>query len=103
MRFTAKYDIIESRKGLKNQGLVSVLLSRNQSENRRQVNMVCIEDLVPENHILRDIDKAIDFSFIYDEVKELYCEDNGRPSIDPVVLFKIVMIQYTFSCFRYQR
>lgn len=97
MRFTAKYDIIESRKGLKNQGLVSVLLSRNQSENRRQVNIVCIEDLVPENHILRDIDKAIDFSFIYDEVKELYCEDNGRPSIDPVVLFKIVMIQYTFG------
>ena len=97
LRFTAKYDIIESRKGLKNQGLVSVLLSRNQSENRRQVNIVCIEDLVPENHILRDIDKAIDFSFIYDEVKELYCEDNGRPSIDPVVLFKIVMIQYTFG------
>ena len=59
--------------------------------------MVCIDDLVPKDHILRDIDKAIDFSFIYDEVKELYCRDNGRPSIDPVVLFKIVMIQYTFG------
>ena len=73
------------------------MLSRNQSESRKQINMVCTEDLVPENHILRDIDKAIDFSFIYDEVKDLYCEDNGRPSIDPVVLFKIVMIQYTFG------
>jgi transposase len=59
--------------------------------------MVCIEDLVPKNHILRDIDQAIDFSFIYDEVKGLYCEDNGRPSVDPVVLFKIVLIQYTFG------
>jgi len=59
--------------------------------------MVCIEDLVPQNHILRDIDKAIDFNFIYDEVKDLYCEDNGRPSVDPVVLFKIVLIQYTFG------
>lgn len=52
---------------------------------------------MPENHLLRDIDRAIDFSFIYDEVKELYCEDNGRPSVDPVVLFKIVLIQYTFG------
>ena len=77
--------------------MVSVLLSRNHSENRKQVNIVCIEDLVPKKHILRDIDKAIDFNFIYNEVKELYSEDNGRPSIDPVVLFKIVMIQYTFG------
>jgi len=30
---------------------------------------VCIEDLVPKDHILRDIDKAIDFNFIYDDVK----------------------------------
>lgn len=59
--------------------------------------MVCIEDLVPQNHILRDIDQAIDFGFIYDMVRDLYCADNGRPSIDPVVLFKIVMIQYTFG------
>ena len=73
------------------------MLSRNHSENRKQVNIVCIEDLVPKKHILRDIDKAIDFNFIYNEVKELYSEDNGRPSIDPVVLFKIVMIQYTFG------
>ena len=76
---------------------MSILLYKNQSENRMQVNMVCIEDLVPQNHILRDIDKAIDFNFIYDEVKDLYCEDNGRPSVDPVVLFKIVLIQYTFG------
>ena len=56
--------------------------------------MVCIEDLVPKDHLLRDIDRAIDFSFIYDYVKDLYCADNGRPSIDPVALFKIVLIQY---------
>lgn len=43
--------------------------------------------------LFRKIDKHIDFSFIYDEVKDLYCEDNGRPSIDPVVLFKLVLIQ----------
>ena len=44
------------------------------------------------------VEKYIDFSFIYDEVKHLYCEDNGRPSIDPVVLFKLVFIQTLDGC-----
>ena len=52
-----------------------------------------MEDLVPEDSVFRKIDKYIDFSFIYDEVKELYCEDNGRPSIDSVILFKLVFIE----------
>lgn len=73
------------------------MLSENRKEKIRQIEMVCIEDLVPPKHILRDIDRAIDFGFIYDEVRELYCADNGRPSIDPVVLFKIVLLQYTFG------
>ena len=51
-----------------------------------------LEDLVPEESLFRKIDKYIDFTFIYDEVKELYSENNGRPS-DPVVLFKLVFIQ----------
>ena len=52
-----------------------------------------MEEIVPENSLFRKIDKYIDFTFIYDEVKDLYCENNGRPSIDPVVLFKLVFIQ----------
>ncbi len=52
-----------------------------------------MEDLVPEDSLFRKIDKYIDFSFIYDEVKDMYCENNGRPSIDPVVLFKLVFIE----------
>lgn len=73
------------------------MISKRADENRREIRMVCIEDLVPENHILRDIDAAMEFDFIYDLVKDLYSADNGRPSIDPVVLFKIVLIQYTFG------
>ncbi|WP_449246787.1 IS1182 family transposase [Desulfarculus baarsii] len=73
------------------------MLSENRIKKMKQVEMFCIEDLVPEQHILRDIDAAIDFSFIYDLVRDFYCTDNGRPSIDPVVLFKIVLIQYTFG------
>lgn len=53
--------------------------------------------LVLENHLLRKIDKAVDFNKIYEFVEDLYCKDNGRPSVDPVVLFKMVMIQHLFG------
>ena len=52
-----------------------------------------MEELVPEESLFRKIDKHIDFTFIYDEVKDLYCLNNGRASIDPVVLFKLVFIE----------
>ena len=59
--------------------------------------MLCIEELVPAEHLLRKIENSLDFSFIRDEVKELYCLDNGRPSIDPVVLFKLCIINYIYG------
>ena len=62
-----------------------------------QIEMVALDQLVPEDHILRKIDEHIDFSFIYDLVEDKYCADNGRPSIDPVVLIKIAIIQYMFG------
>lgn len=54
---------------------------------------VTLDELVPQDYLVRKIDAAIDFSFIYDLVKDLYSEDKGRPSIDPVVLIKIPLIQ----------
>lgn len=59
--------------------------------------MVLLDDLVPQNHLVRKLDKHIKFDFIYDLVEPLYCKDNGRPSIDPVILFKMVFISYTFG------
>ena len=58
-----------------------------------EILMTTMEEIVPQNSLFRKIDKYIDFTFIYDEVKDLYCDNNGRPSIDPVVLFKLVFIQ----------
>ena len=66
----------------------------SKKENfQTQLILYTMEDLVPKDSLFRKIDKYIDFSFIYDKVKNLYCEDNGRPSIDPVVLFKLVFIE----------
>ena len=59
--------------------------------------MLCMDDMVPQNHMLRLIDKAIDWTFIYELVEEKYCPDNGRPSMDPVMLIKIPFIQYLYG------
>jgi len=61
------------------------------------MQIACIDQLVPQDHLVRKLENAIDFDFIYDEVKGLYCEDNGRPCVDPVTLFKIVFVQYMFG------
>lgn len=66
-------------------------------KNREQVEFICLENLVPEEHLLRKIDRAVDFDKIYDFVEELYCLDNGRPSIDPIILFKMVLIQHLYG------
>ena len=55
------------------------MLNEKSNENREQVGFYRMEDLVPKDHILRKIDKAIDFSFLYDLVKDRYSEDTGRP------------------------
>jgi transposase len=73
------------------------MLNKNKEDKRSQILYACMEDLVPKDHLLRDIDKAIDFSFIYELVEDKYSKVKGRPSIDPVVLFKIVFIQYIFG------
>ena len=72
------------------------MLQKDKKE-RNQLEFVSIETLMPKDHILRKIDSAIDFTRIYDFVEELYCADNGKPSIDPVVLFKMVLIQHLFG------
>lgn len=65
--------------------------------NQIQLEYVSIEGLVPDNHLLRKIDGTIDFEFIRDKVRALYCSNNGRPAIDPVILFKMLFIGYLFG------
>jgi len=72
-----------------------VLNTRENTQN--EIEFVSIDELVPDNHLLRKIDKYIDFSFIIERVKPYYSEDNGRPSIDPLVLFKMMFIGYFYG------
>ena len=62
-----------------------------------QIQMISVDQLVPEDHLLRKIDRYIDFSFIYELVEDKYSADRGRPSLDPVMLVKIPLIQYLYG------
>jgi transposase len=65
-------------------------------ESQNEAEFVFLEDLVPEDHILRKVDKYIDFSFIGEKVRSFYSESNGRPS-DPIMLFKMMFIGYFYG------
>ena len=68
---------------------------RKESQNLMEV--VMLEQLVPQDNLLRKIDKYIDFSFIRELTNDLYWNTNDRPAVDPVVLFKILFIRYLYG------
>ncbi len=73
------------------------MITRQGTERRDQWIVYNLDQVVPQDHLVRKIDTTIDFSFIYELVEELYSGESGRPAIDPVVLFKIPFIQYIFG------
>jgi transposase len=63
---------------------------------QKELEMVTLEQLVPKDHLLRLLDQYIRFDFVREAKQRLYCENNGRPAIDPVVPFKMLFIGYLF-------
>src|SRR5438445_3311919 len=56
-----------------------------------QVAMVCLDELVPEECRYRKLDRLVDWSFVREAASSYYAEDVGRPSIDPIVLVKLMV------------
>ncbi len=55
-----------------------------------------VDALIPENHLLRLVTKYVDFSFIREQVKHLYSH-TGRPSVDPEILLKMLLVGYLYG------
>lgn len=72
-------------------------MTKQDDKRRNEMQVIDMGSLIPKDHLVRLVDAVIDFEFVRPMVKDLYCEDNGRPSIDPVVLIKIVFIQFLFG------
>lgn len=72
------------------------MMMTTNTEQHQNVEIVILEQLVSQDHLLRDVVKYVDFDFIYDLVEHMY-SDVGRPSIDPVVLVKMLLLKPLFG------
>lgn len=73
------------------------MLFTNKPDSQVEYELVCLEHLVEPDHLLRHIEQYIDFTFILDLVRPFYSETNGRPSLDPIVFFKMLLIGYLYG------
>ena len=71
------------------------MMDRNDGTQQKLL-CVTLESLMPERHFLRDLDRMMDFSFIYSKVEGLYSH-TGRRSIDPVVVVKMLLLGYLYG------
>jgi transposase len=53
--------------------------------------------VIPKDNMLRQINEMVDFSFVYEELKERYCLDNGRNAIEPIRMFKYLLLKAIFE------
>jgi transposase len=53
--------------------------------------------IIPKDNMLRQINELVDFSFVYEELKARYCLDNGRNAIDPIRMFKYLLLKAIFE------
>ena len=70
---------------------------QKQEQKNPMFHYFQMEDLVPQDHILRQIDTLVDFSFVRDTVKDCYCPDNGRPGVDPELVVRMLLIGYLYN------
>lgn len=53
--------------------------------------------IVPKDHFLRQVNDLVDFTFIYEELKEKYCHNNGRNAVHPIRMFKYLFLKTTYQ------
>ena len=68
-----------------------------RKDARKEAVITDLEALVPKDHLLRKIEKVMDYEWVYTRLAPYYCHDKGRPGTDPVVLIKMVLIQHLFG------
>ena len=68
-----------------------------QEYQPRLFSIVDIEKPIPKNHLLRKLDKTLDLGFVREMTAHLYCQNNGRPSIDPELFFRIQLLIYFYD------
>jgi transposase len=58
------------------------------------ISALTLEELVPADHFYRHLDRVLDLSFVHELVRGCYAEGVGRPSIDPVIFFRLQLVMF---------
>ncbi|MCD8143938.1 MAG: transposase [Oscillospiraceae bacterium] len=64
---------------------------------RNEAIIADLEALVPQGHLLRKIEKVMDYEWLYEWLDPYYCHTNGRPGAGPVVFIKMALIQHLYG------
>jgi transposase len=67
--------------------------SKREHSQQKLTLLPPLETLIPEDHPLKRLNRVLDLAFVHETVREKYCQDNGRPSIDPEVVIRLFLIQ----------
>ena len=81
-------------------GINRSMLNKKETSSRNQIRIVSIEDLVPQDHILQKIEKAIDFGFMYEEVKDLqsgHRQTEYRPGMSSKAVHHKLLVRIPIS------
>lgn len=70
---------------------------RRQSSVPLSPYLALYDLLIPKDHMLRRMQELVDFSFVYEELQEKYCPDHGRQAIDPVRMFKYLLLKTIYD------
>ncbi|HET9247238.1 MAG TPA: IS1182 family transposase [Xanthobacteraceae bacterium] len=72
------------------------MMGRLNHDQGRLFYSFCLEEAVPDDHLVREVAAVLDLSWVYAELAPHY-PDNGRPSIDPELMIRMLIIGYVFA------
>lgn len=72
------------------------MLGRHKFDPDHEVT-VNLSQLVPQDHFLRKVNRHLDLSFVHELTKEYYCGNNGRPSVDPEIISRMLIVGYLYG------
>ena len=67
--------------------------TKRERSQQQMMLLPPLESFIPHDHNLYKLNRILDLSFVHEAVRDRYCQDNGRPSIDPEVIIRLFLIQ----------
>ncbi|MGO8910946.1 MAG: transposase [Bradyrhizobium sp.] len=72
------------------------MMGRQNNDQGRLFYEFCLDEAVPDDHLVRKIDGVLDLSWVYAELEPHY-PTLGRPSVDPILMVRMLIIGYVFG------